>query len=95
MKKILTFLSVIIYYIVKIIKLQIYNFYFCFLLECLSVLRFATLTANSRIHAIKVLLTSKNTGIGACLLRFIGNGLDCYCELGVNWIGTKHEIASG
>ena len=54
-----------------------------------------TLAYNFRIHAIEVLLTSKNTGIGACLLRFIGNGLDCYCELGVMWIGTKHEIASG
>ena len=54
-----------------------------------------TLAANSRIHAIKVLLTSTNTGIGACLLRFIGNGLDYYCDLGVMWIGTKHEIASG
>jgi len=30
-----------------------------------------TMRHNSRIHAIKVLLTSKNTGIGACLLRFI------------------------
>ena len=35
-----------------------------------------TLAANSRIHAIKELLTSKNTGIYACLLRFIGNELD-------------------
>ena len=49
------------------------------------------LTDNPRIQAIWLVVTSKNMGIGAHLLRFSGNGLDCYCDLGVMWIGTKHE----